>query len=161
MTGSDGTAVAELGALTWRFQRTLRHLVAQAVSEHDLGLADLGALHTVQVLPGLTSADLARRLDVTPQASNQLIRRLAGRGLLDREPHPTVTRGIALRLTADGERLADLAREAASAAYADLLAPLDPTESSTLLDALRRCSDANPCHPDRATAQPTDSQELR
>lgn len=70
---------AELAVLTLKEQR-LRPL--------GMAAAHYALLISVHSEPGLTGAELARRLNVTPQAVASLVARLEGRGQLERREHP-------------------------------------------------------------------------
>jgi DNA-binding MarR family transcriptional regulator len=59
----------------------------------------------VHTEPGLTGAQLARRLDVTPQAVASLVSKLAEKGQLERRSHPRHRHVQELHLTDDGRRL--------------------------------------------------------
>lgn len=74
------------------------------IVECALGIA--AAHYTLLVMvhaePGLTGAELARRLMVSPQAIASLVARLDGRGLLERREHPRHRHVQELHLTAAG-----------------------------------------------------------
>ncbi|MER5457587.1 MarR family transcriptional regulator [Micromonospora sp. NPDC002389] len=61
-------------------------------------LANLG------VTPGLTGAELARLVGVTPQAITPLVVKLVERGLIERRPHPRHANIQELHLTDSGRR---------------------------------------------------------
>lgn len=63
-----------------------------------------GILATLHRNPGMSSADLARQVRVTPQSMGSLLRGLSADGLVE---HPEPRRGqpLSLRLTAAGEEL--------------------------------------------------------
>lgn len=144
---TPASATASLGSASWRFQRALGHLVAEAIAPYALVLSELHLLGTISAFPGATNAELARTLEITPQAANQLVLRLTERGLLERTPHPTVARGLAARLTSAGSDTLAHALAAAEAAYDELLAPLSPSEAAALVETLQRCGDAARAHP--------------
>jgi DNA-binding MarR family transcriptional regulator len=54
---------------------------------------------------GLSSADLARRAQMTPQSMNELIAALHRKGLVRRREHPDNKRILQVGLTKDGARL--------------------------------------------------------
>lgn len=77
--------------MTWALRRA--EIAVQAVKEQGLrplgmAVAHYSLLMSVHVDPGLTGAELARRLGVTPQAVASLVARLEQRGHLERRPHP-------------------------------------------------------------------------
>src|SRR6188474_238482 len=77
--------------LLWALRRA--ELGSRALKEQrlrPLGLvpAHYSLLMSVHSEPGLTGAELARRLDVTPQAVASLVARLVDKGQLERRSHP-------------------------------------------------------------------------
>ncbi|WP_082598666.1 MarR family winged helix-turn-helix transcriptional regulator [Kitasatospora sp. Root107] len=107
MTQNDEGPVAPnaLGRVTWALRRT--ELAVQALKEQRLrplgiAVAHYSLLITVHNQPGLTGAELARRLGVTPQAVASLVARLEGRGQLERHEHPRHRHVQELHLTQAG-----------------------------------------------------------
>ena len=92
---------AELAVQTLKEQR-LRSSLGMAVSHYTM-------LISIHAEPGLAGAELARRLNVTPQAVASLADRLEGRGHLERKPHPRHRHVQELHLTDAGR---DLLRQA-------------------------------------------------
>ncbi|RFU36648.1 MarR family transcriptional regulator [Actinomadura logoneensis] len=80
-----------------------------AVRAAGLTLAQYNVLILLDETPGITSAELARRCFVTPQAMNQTVARLVREGRIERTPHPTHRHVLETRITADGRRLLDKA----------------------------------------------------
>ncbi|WP_158852705.1 MarR family winged helix-turn-helix transcriptional regulator [Saccharothrix deserti] len=77
--------------LLWALRRA--ELGARALKDQrlrPLGMvpAHYSLLMSVHTEPGLTGAELARRLDVTPQAVASLVARLVDKGQLERRSHP-------------------------------------------------------------------------
>jgi DNA-binding MarR family transcriptional regulator len=62
-------------------------------------------LISIHADPGLAGAELARRLNVTPQAVASLADRLESRGQLERRPHPRHRHVQELHLTDAGREL--------------------------------------------------------
>ena len=101
-----------LTRVTWALRRA--ELAVQAVKELQLRPLDLAVAHYTLLIsvhndPGLSGAELARRLGVTPQAVASLAGRLEGRGLLERRPHPRHRHVQELHLTDAGR---DILRQA-------------------------------------------------
>jgi DNA-binding MarR family transcriptional regulator len=61
-------------------------------------------LMNVHVTPGLTGAELARVVGVTPQAIAPLVAKLVDRGWIERRPHPRHANVQELHLTDSGRR---------------------------------------------------------
>jgi DNA-binding MarR family transcriptional regulator len=60
-------------------------------------------LSTIRRYPGISSAELARRVFVSPQAINQVIASLARKGLIERQESSANRRILQLRLSSAGE----------------------------------------------------------
>jgi DNA-binding MarR family transcriptional regulator len=91
--------------LLWALRRA--ELAARARKEQLLRPLGLAAAHysllmSVHTEPGLTGAELARRLDVTPQAVASLVTRLVDKGQLERRSHPRHRHIQELHLTDTG-----------------------------------------------------------
>jgi DNA-binding MarR family transcriptional regulator len=99
------------GRVAWALRRT--DLMLQAVKEPSLRAAGVPGSHytvliTLHASPGLTGAELARTVGTTPQAVALLVGKLAGRGLIERRPHPRHRSVQELHLTDEGR--AELAK---------------------------------------------------
>ena len=101
------SVVAKLGRLVERQMQG-------ALTEHDLSAGQFMALSHIADRPGVNRADLARALQVSPQAASGVIGQLAGKGLLERTPsQPGMP--IALSLTREGRDLLGRAEPAVEA----------------------------------------------
>jgi DNA-binding MarR family transcriptional regulator len=69
-----------------------------------LSRAQFGTLSIVVRQPGLSAADLARAVMVTPQAVNLHVTTLERDGLVERRPHPTHGRILEVHPTREGLR---------------------------------------------------------
>ena len=103
-----------LDRVTWALRRA--ELAVQTLKEQRLRPLGMAAAHYTLLIsvhrdPGLTGAELARRLHVTPQAVASLVARLENRGQLERREHPRHRHIQELHLT-------DAGREALHAADA-------------------------------------------
>jgi DNA-binding MarR family transcriptional regulator len=115
----DPVALDALDRVTWALRRA--ELAVLALKEQHLRPLGMAAAHytlmmSVHAEPGLAGAELARRLNVTPQAIASLVSRLEGRGLLERREHPRHRHVQELHLTPDGRE----ALRAADAVIADV-----------------------------------------
>jgi DNA-binding MarR family transcriptional regulator len=70
----------------------------------NLSRAQFGTMSVIVREPGLSSADLARAVLVTPQAINQLVANLEASGLVERRTHPSHGRILQIHPTAEGIR---------------------------------------------------------
>ncbi|WP_105971155.1 MarR family winged helix-turn-helix transcriptional regulator [Streptomyces geranii] len=110
MTLNDEAPVGlnALDRVTWALRRA--ELGVQALKEQRLRPLGLAASHytlliSVHSEPGLAGAELARRLNVTPQAVASLVSRLEGRGQLERREHPRHRHVQELHLTDAGREV--------------------------------------------------------
>lgn len=115
LRSSAGTAGTEAAGLdpaeqpirrvTWGIHRA--ELAVQAAKEPGLRAVDVANAHyallmTIHTYPGLSGAELARRLGVTTQAVALLATKLQARGLIERRTHPRHRNVQELHLTAAG-----------------------------------------------------------
>lgn len=109
MTWDDEPVGADaLNRLLWALRRA--ELGARALKEQRLRPLGMAPAHysllmLVHTEPGLTGAELARRLDVTPQAVASLVTRLVDKGQLERRSHPRHRHVQELHLTDDGRQV--------------------------------------------------------
>ncbi|GAA2401845.1 MarR family transcriptional regulator [Streptomyces coeruleofuscus] len=121
MTRHDDDPVGPnaLDRVTWALRRA--ELAVQTLKEQRLRPLGMAAAHytlliSVHAEPGLTGAELARRLNVTPQAIASLVARLESRGQLERREHPRHRHVQELHLTDAGRE----ALRAGDAVIADI-----------------------------------------
>lgn len=120
--------------LLWALRRAelaTRTLKNQQLRPLGMATAHYSLLMLVHTTPGLTGAELARRLDVTPQAVASLVTRLENKGQLDRRSHPRHRHIQELHLT-------DTGREALRAADAMVAAIEDKITQRLGLDDTAR-----------------------
>jgi DNA-binding MarR family transcriptional regulator len=118
------------------------HQISAAVFEDackDLGLtpAQFGVLTVLQAHPGLGQSSLARALGFDKVTVLRVLRGLQARGLVDRAPSADNRRNVCVNLTAEGERVLQLAQKPAERAYKRLMAPLDREQQEELLHLLQ------------------------
>ncbi len=102
-----------------------------------IAAAQYTLLMSVHGDPGLTGAELARRLNVTPQAVASQVARLEERGQLERRPHPRHRHVQELHLTGaglDSLRDADAMIVEIEQRITDKLGPKKAAQLRTLLD---------------------------
>ncbi len=91
-----------LGHELWEVSTMVGLRCEAALSDTRLSLSSNGMLDTIGAHPGITIAEIARRLPVTQQAVSQVAARLQKLGYLERRVGPG--RGVGLHLTAAGRR---------------------------------------------------------
>jgi DNA-binding MarR family transcriptional regulator len=104
--GADGRT----GYLLRQGWHEFRGAMERVLREHQLSAGQFGALTVLQRDPGLSSADLARGCNISPQAMNGVVATLERDGLVERHPHATHGRILQITLTEEGERRVDQAR---------------------------------------------------
>ena len=86
-----------------------------ALRPHDLTSPQYGVLSVLARDPGLSGADLARAVNTTPQAMNEVLATLERKHLIERRPHPTHGRILQATLTDEGQRRLQAANPAVRA----------------------------------------------
>ena len=103
---ADGSGT--LAGVAWALRRA--ELAVQGAKEQQLRSLGMAPAHfslmmCVRARPGLTGAEAARQLHVTPQAVASLVARLEGRGQLERRTHPRHRHVQELHLTEAGHEV--------------------------------------------------------
>jgi DNA-binding MarR family transcriptional regulator len=119
----------------WYFSVTA---VNDAVSSHGVSSAQIGVLRQLANEPGLSGAELARRLLITPQGMQLALKALEKRGLVERKPDPQHARILKAYLTDEGRNVATAVVSDAIAAHEAVFGVLTPEEQQTLRDLLAR-----------------------
>lgn len=131
----------------WLMKRVF-HLAHRAVEEavHDHGItaAQTGILNRLAETPGLSGADLARRLLITPQAAQLAIAALEAHGLVERRPDANHGRIVRTYMTRKGRRVISHATAKSLAAEKEFLEVLDPGEQAQLIEFLQRLMRQHP-----------------
>ncbi|MFD3619497.1 MarR family winged helix-turn-helix transcriptional regulator [Streptomyces sp. NPDC058676] len=142
MTHDDERPIAAnaLDRVTWALRRAEWAVQArkdQRLRPLGLAAAQYTLLICVHADPGLTGAELARRLNVTPQAVASQVARLEERGHLERRPHSRHRHVQELHLTDAGRdalRDADAVIVGIEQQIAEKLGPEKTAQLRTLLD---------------------------
>lgn len=108
--------------------------------------AHYGVLMNLGVSPGITSAELARRLAVTPQNIASLVARLEDRGWVERREHQLHAHVRELHLTEEGRRILDSADAEVSALEAEIRELLG-VDTPVLRDLLVKLTTISPTRP--------------
>jgi DNA-binding MarR family transcriptional regulator len=148
VTEDDGGRVAPgaLDRVVWALRRA--ELAVQGLKEQRLRAMGMAAAHyslliAVDVEPGLGGAELARRLNVTPQAVASLVARLESRGYMERRPHPRHRHVRELHLTDAGRdvlRSADTVIAEIEQQITEELGLGDTAQLRTLLDRVTKAA---------------------
>jgi DNA-binding MarR family transcriptional regulator len=131
--------------VTWALRRA--EVAMQTLKEQRLRPLGLAASHyallmSVHAEPGLTGAELARRLNVTPQAVASLVARLESRGQLERREHPRHRHVQELHLTDAGRELLHAADEVIADIEDQITRVLGPGDTAQLRTLLSHVTEA-------------------
>ena len=122
------TEDAPLGYLLFQVMATLRPEVAAALSPLGLTLPEFVCMRMLSMSPGLSSAELARLGNVSPQAMNTVLRRLENARVATRPASVASGRALPASLTADGRTQLRRAETAVREADARVLAKLSASQ---------------------------------
>lgn len=81
---------------------SMRGVVAEVLTAHGLSVAQFGSLMLLDEEPGITVAELARKVSSTRQSANEMLGGMERAGLIERQPHPTDRRAQQVFLTGAG-----------------------------------------------------------
>lgn len=112
--------------------------VNDAISSHGVSTAQVGVLRQLSNEPGLSGAELARRLLITPQGVRLALTALERRGLVQRKPDPAHKRILHAYLTEDGRKVVAAVFADAVAAHEEVFGVLSAEEKETLRELLAR-----------------------
>jgi DNA-binding MarR family transcriptional regulator len=115
---------APLGYLLYRVAAALRPEVSAVLSPLCLTLPEFVCLRILSMSPGMSSAELSRSANVTPQAMNTVLRRLEEIGVVERPASVSSGRALPATLTSPGRTLLKRAEAAVGNADARILAKL-------------------------------------
>ncbi|MFB9414457.1 MarR family winged helix-turn-helix transcriptional regulator [Dactylosporangium matsuzakiense] len=121
---------------------TLRGVVAEALVEHDLSVAQFASLLLLDESPGMSVADVARKVSTARQSANEMLTGLEKAGLVERKPHPTDRRSQQIFLTAAGRARLDEAIPTVQAVEARLSSGFSADELAVVSAWLRRMTEA-------------------
>ncbi len=128
-----------LGHQLWQAQHAVERAMDEALRPCGVTLTQVAALMHLERQPGLSGAELARRLLITPQSTGTLLGRLEADRWIDRRPHAMHRGLIEIVLTQEGE--AKLQEGGAVIAKMDeqISRGMSATERDQLGDLLGRC----------------------
>ena len=116
-----------------RLDRGIRVLIDEAVRRHGLSTPQYTAMSVIARRAGLSSAQLARRAFVTPQAMHSIVAELTAAGLVERTPSPSHAKVLHTELSPRGRMLFEACDADVDAIEQQLLSAISAVE----LDELR------------------------
>ena len=121
-----------LGYLLHRIMAVLRPAATAELLPLGLGLSEFVCLRILSLAPGQSNAQLARHMNVSPQAMNNVLRGLQDRGVVRRPASVQSGRALPAELTPRGKALLKRAEAAVRRADEQVLANLGPAEQREL-----------------------------
>jgi MarR family 2-MHQ and catechol resistance regulon transcriptional repressor len=118
--------------------RALRRAAIRSIESTDLGLSDFGVMELLLHKGPQPVNEIGRRIELTSGSITTAVDRLAARGVVTRELHPTDRRTRMVRLTARGEQAAQKAFAAHKQSMDAAAAPLSNAERETLIQLLKK-----------------------
>jgi DNA-binding MarR family transcriptional regulator len=112
--------------------------VNEAISSHGVSTAQIGVLRQLSNEPGLSGAELARRLLISPQGVQLALTTLERGGLVERKQDPQHKRILQAYLTDEGRNVVDTVLGDAVAAHEEVFGVLSAAEQETLRELLSR-----------------------
>src|ERR1700753_3869597 len=112
--------------------------VNEAISGHGVTTAQIGLMRQLANEPGLSGAELARRLLISPQGVQLALAALERRGLVERKQDPQHGRIMQAYLTAAGRAVTSAVLTDALAAHERVFGVLTRDEQRLLQDLLAR-----------------------
>lgn len=130
----------EIGYLFKRLMHLFRHELEARLREADaLPFAHLVTLDHIRSEPGITGAELARRLMVTAQTLTVLLRRLEAQGDVERRADPSNRRADRWHLLPAGEQRVRASRSSSAPVMTRMLSRLPPDDVVQLRGYLESC----------------------
>jgi DNA-binding MarR family transcriptional regulator len=112
--------------------------VNEAISGHGVTTAQIGLMRQLANEPGLSGAELARRLLISPQGAQLALAALERRGLVERKQDPEHGRIMQAYLTDQGRAVTSAVLADALAAHERVFGVLTSDEQQLLHDLLVR-----------------------
>ncbi|WP_003893894.1 MarR family winged helix-turn-helix transcriptional regulator [Mycolicibacterium smegmatis] len=138
---SDILEVQPLGFLMYRVTAVLQPAVAAQLQPLGLKLPEFVCLRILSTAPGQSNAELARHINVSPQAMNNVLRALEDKGAVRRPDTASSGRALPAELTPDGAKLLKHAEAAVLTVEEQVLANLTPTQRRELKRLLAHAVD--------------------
>jgi DNA-binding MarR family transcriptional regulator len=113
----------------------------EALKPHAVTTMQFTIMATLERWNGLSSAELSRRFNVTPQTMGEMIGNLERRLLVERRQDPANRRALRLSLTTNGKRLVKLCNAAMDKVETQMLKGLSKREVEELRERMLSLAD--------------------
>ena len=127
-----------LGYNARRAALSIIEVFLQRMAPYQLRPVDFSVLSVIAHNPGVTSRQLCNTLGILPPNFVGLLNTLEKRELVQRQPHPSDKRAMALQLTPQGKKLMLQAEQTAQSLELDASARLTEAERKTLMLLLQK-----------------------
>jgi DNA-binding MarR family transcriptional regulator len=133
---------ADVGLALRQVMQTLRQNIDEGLRGQGIDLSFVHAmvLKTLAKEPGISGAQLARRITVTAQSMNGLLRSMESLELVIREPHPENRRTDCWYMTTFGLKEMQQAGEVVDAVMGRIRASMSKADATKLVDLLQQCA---------------------
>jgi DNA-binding MarR family transcriptional regulator len=132
---------------------SMRTVVAGALAEHELSVAQYGTLILVAEQPGITVAEVARKVGSARQSANEMLAGLERAGLVERRAHPKDRRAQQVFLTTAGRERMDAATPSVRAVEEQLELDFSASDRKAVRAWLTRMADSAAPSPEEISTQ--------
>jgi DNA-binding MarR family transcriptional regulator len=145
MTMGEVTLVGEVGLpvrttyLVKQLELAIRQNIDRSIRRFGLTAPQYTALSVLARYPGLSSAQLARRSFVTPQAANEMVAALERKGLIERHAGSRNHRVLEMFLTDVGRETLDVCNDGVFELERRMLAGMTLDEAGRFRTLLESC----------------------
>jgi len=150
-----------VGYLLMRVHRALRAAIDETLRPHGFTLPQVTVMFALAHKSGLSTADLARRAFVTPQAMGEVLAGLEAKGCVIRRAHDSHGRIQPAELTEAGIEARKLCYDVLARADAQMLSGLSADERVTLGEYVVTCLEGLHDLPAEAQGRATPSRPVR
>jgi DNA-binding MarR family transcriptional regulator len=141
-TSNAARTFPRVSYLVKELERALRARIDEILQPLELTAVQYTALSVLSLHAGMSSAQLARRSFVSPQAAHEMVGALERRGLIRRQLDADGGRALAIFLTARGERTLARCEDRVDELEASFLRSFSAREQAQLRAMLRTGRDA-------------------
>lgn len=121
---------------------SMRGVVAAALVDQGLSVAQYGTMLLMSEKPASTIAEVARQVGTTRQSANELVTGMERAGLIERRAHPSDRRSQQIHLTETGRDRLEAATPIVREVEARLEADLSPADRAAARIWLQRMVDS-------------------
>lgn len=135
---------ADVGMALRQVMQSLRQNIETSLRAGGIELSFVNAmvLKTLAKEPGISGAQLARRISVTAQSMNGLLKSMERLGVVMREPHPENRRTDCWYMTTIGLKQMQNAGEIVDGVMGRIRAAMSKADAAKLVDLLQQCAAA-------------------